>query len=194
GYHSPELFKKRLSTVDLTVKNVDTREYDLISGDDWYDTHGGMDVTIKVLTGRAPRSYYGDSSDPKRVKVRSTSEEIKHVFRARLLNPKWIDGMKRHGYRGAGELSRTVDFVLGWDATEEAIEDWMWDEIAEKYALNPEMQEWLKNVNPYALQNILERLLEAIERRLWAANEEIKKKLQDAYISIEGMLEEATER
>lgn len=194
GYHSPELFKKRLSTVDLTVKNVDTREYDLISGDDWYDAHGGMDVTIKVLTGRNPRSYYGDSSDPKRVKVRSTSEEIKHVFRARLLNPKWINGMKRHGYRGASELSRTVDFVLGWDATEEAIEDWMWEEIAEKYALNPEIHGWLKNVNPYALQNILERLLEAIERGLWTASEEMKKKLQDAYVSIEGILEEVTGR
>lgn len=194
GYHSPELFRKRLSAVDLTVKNVDTREYDLISGDDWYDAHGGMDVTIKVLTGKAPRSYYGDSSDPKRVKVRSTNEEIKHVFRARLLNPKWIDGMKRHGYRGASELSRTVDFVLGWDATEEAIEDWMWEEIAEKYALNREMQEWLKNVNPYALQNILERLLEAIERGLWKTSEEIKKKLQDTYLSIEGILEEVTGR
>lgn len=194
GYHSPELFKKRLSTVELTVKNIDTREYDLISGDDWYDAHGGMDATVKVLTGKAPRSYYGDSSDPKRVKVRSTAEEIKHVFRARLLNPKWIDGMKRHGYRGASELSRTVDFVLGWDATEEAIEDWMWEEIAEKYALNPEMQEWLKNVNPYALQNVLERLLEAIERGLWTADEEMKKKLKNTYLSIEGILEEVTGR
>lgn len=191
GHHSPDLFKKRLGTVNLTVKNIDTREYDLISGDDWYDAHGGMDVAIKVLTGKAPSSYYGDSSDPKRVKIRSTAEELKHVFRARLLNPKWIEGMKRHGYSGASELSRTVDYILGWDATEEAIEDWMWEAIAEKYALNPEVQEWLKRVNPYALQNILERLLEAIERGLWRADEEMKKRLQAAYLSIEGVLEEA---
>ena len=194
GFRSPELFKKRLSKVELTVKNVDTCEYDLLSGDDWYDAHGGMDLTIKTLRGESPRSYYGDSSDPKRVKIRSTEEEIKHVFRARLLNPKWIESMKRHGYKGAGDLSRTIDFVFGWDATEEAIEDWMYDELAEKYALNPEMQEWLKKVNPYALQNMLERLLEAIERGLWQATEEMKKKLQALYLSIEGILEGITEK
>ncbi|MEM3437660.1 MAG: cobaltochelatase subunit CobN, partial [Nitrososphaerales archaeon] len=190
GFKSPELFKHRLGKVELTVKNVDTREYDLLSGDDWYDSHGGMDVTIKTISGKAPRSYYGDSSDPKRVKIRSTEEEIKHVFRARLLNPKWIEGMKRHGYRGAGDLSRAIDFVFGWDATEEAIEDWMYEELAEKYALNLEMQEWLKKVSPYALQNILERLLEAIERGMWQATDEMKKKLQSLYLSIEGILEE----
>ncbi|MEM2439981.1 MAG: cobaltochelatase subunit CobN, partial [Candidatus Bathyarchaeia archaeon] len=176
--------------IELTVKNVDTCEYDLLSGDDWYDAHGGMDVTIKVLAGKAPRSYYGDSSDPNRVKVRSTHEEIKHVFRARLLNPKWIEGMKRHGYKGAGDLSRTVDFVFGWDATEEAIEDWMYEELAEKYALNLEMQGWLKKVNPYALQNILERLLEAIERGMWQASEEMRRKLRGLYLSLEGLLED----
>lgn len=189
GFKTPELFKKRLSKVELTVKNVDTREYDLLSGDDWYDAHGGMDVAIKVLTGKAPSSYYGDSSDPNRVKIRSTAEEVKHVFRARILNPKWIDGMKRHGYKGACDLSRTVDFVLGWDATEEVVEDWMWEEFARKHALNPEMQEWMKKVNPYAFQNILERLLEAIERGLWKADEEMRKKLQDLYLKVEGILE-----
>lgn len=190
GFHSPELFKRQLGKINLTVKNIDTREYDLLSGDDWYDAHGGMDVTIKVLTGKAPRSYYGDSSDPNRVRIRSTQEEIKHVFRARLLNPKWIEGMKRHGYKGAGDLSRTVDFVFGWDATEEAIEDWMYEELAQRYALNLEMQEWLKKINPYALQNILERLLEAIERGMWHASEEMKRKLQNLYLNLEGILEE----
>ena len=102
--------------------------------------------------------------------------------------------MKRHGYKGASDLSRTVDFVLGWDATEEAIEDWMWEEFARKYALNPEMQEWMKKVNPYAFQNILERLLEAIERGLWKADEEMRKKLQDLYLKVEGILEGMTSR
>ncbi len=194
GFRSPELFKTRLSKVELTVKNIDAREYDLLSGDDWYDAHGGMDVTIKTLSGKTPRSYYGDSSDPKRVKIRSTEEEIKHVFRARLLNPKWIESMKRHAYKGAGDLSRTMDFVFGWDATEEAIEDWMYEELAEKYVLNPEMQEWLRKVNPYAFQNMLERLLEAIERGLWKAAEETKKKLQALYLSVEGILEGIKEK
>ncbi|MCP8306506.1 MAG: cobaltochelatase subunit CobN [archaeon] len=191
GIYVSEQFKLRLSKIDLTVKNVDTREYDILDGDDWYACHGGMDVAVKTFKGKSPRSYYGDSSDPYRVKVRSTAEEVKHVFRARLLNPKWIEGVKRHGYKGAGDLSRTVDYVFGWDATDDIVEDWMYEELAQKYAMDGEMQEWLKDVNPYALQNIVERLLEAIERGMWQATEEMKKKLQELYLSIEGMLEEA---
>jgi cobaltochelatase CobN len=87
------------------------------------------------------------------VKIRSTAEETCHVFRSRLLNPKYIQGLKRHGYQGAAELSRVPDFVLGWDATVGVVEDWMWEGLANKYALDPKMQEWLKEVNPYALQN-----------------------------------------
>jgi cobaltochelatase CobN len=111
GLTAPELFKKRLSKVNLTVKNWDQREYDALQIDDTYSYHAGMDVAIKTLTGKTPRSYYGDSSDPNRVKIRSTAEEIKYCFRARLVNPKWIDGMKRHGYHGAAEFSMQMDYV-----------------------------------------------------------------------------------
>ena len=87
-----------------------------------------------------------------------------------------------------------MDFVFGWDSTEEAIEDWMYEELAEKYVLNPEMQEWLRKVNPYAFQNMLEKLLEAIKRGLWQATEETKKKLQALYLSVEGILEGIKEK
>jgi cobaltochelatase CobN len=191
GISVPEQFKRRLSKINLTVKNQDSREYDILDGDDWYDAHGGMITAVKTLKGEAPRAYCGDSSDPGRVKIRSTKEETRHVFRSRLLNPKWIQSMKRHGYQGATDLSRTVDFVLGWDATVEVVEDWMYEDLGQKYALDAEMQKWLKEVNPYALQNIVERLLEATERGMWQATEEMKKKLQELYLSIEGILEEA---
>jgi cobaltochelatase CobN len=189
GLTAPELFKKRLSKVNLTVKNWDQREYDALQIDDTYSYHAGMDVAIKTLTGKAPRSYYGDSSDPHRVKIRSTAEEIKYCFRARLINPKWIEGMKRHGYHGAAEFSLQMDYVIGWDATEEVIDDWMYEDLAEKFVLDTNMQEWLKDVNPYALQNMTERLLEAIERGLWGASEEMKKNLQQLYLQVEGLLE-----
>lgn len=98
--------------------------------------------------------------------------------------------MQRHGYKGAGDISRMVDIAFGWDATAEVLEDWMYEELAKKYALDKNMQEWFKEVNPYALQNITERLLEAIKRGMWQAEEKMKKELQKIYLDIEGILEE----
>lgn len=192
GVQVPEVFKRRLSKIAVTVKNQDSREYDILDGDDWYDAHGGMITAIKTYGGKPPRSYCGDSSDPNRVKVRSTYDETAYIFRSRLLNPKWINSVKRHGYQGAGDLSRTIDFVFGWDATVEVVEDWMYEELAKKYVLDPEMQQWLKQVNPYALQNMVERFLEAIERNLWQASEEMKKELERIYLDIEGLLEDVS--
>jgi cobaltochelatase CobN len=186
----PESFKKCLCRLELTVKNEDTREYDMLDSDDFYSYHGGMIAAVRAFRGDRPRSYCGDSSDPERVKVRSISEETMHIFRARILNPKWIESMKRHGYKGAGDLSRTVDVVFGWDATSEVIEEWMYEELANRYALDKDMQEWLKEVNPHALQNIVERLLEAIERGMWRATESMREKLRSIYLDVEGSLEE----
>jgi cobaltochelatase CobN len=193
GRQVPEQFERRLSKINVTVKNQDSREYDILDGDDWYDAHGGMINATKVLSGKAPRSYCGDSSDPNKVKVKSTAEETCQVFRSRLLNPKWIESLKKHGYHGAADLSRTMDFVLGWDATVEVVEDWMYEDLAKKYALDKAMQDWLKQVNPYALQNIVERLLEAINRDMWQASETMKAELQKLYLNIEGLLEGANE-
>ena len=176
------------------MKNQDSREYDILDGDDWYDAHGGMISAVKIFKGETPRSYCGDSSDPNRVKVRNTAEETKYIFRSRLLNPKWIQSMKQHGYQGATDLSRTLDTVLGWDATVEVVEDWMYEDIAKKYVIDAGMQKWLKEVNPYALQNMVERLLEAIERGMWEATEEMKKDLQKLYLDIEGLLEDEGEK
>ncbi len=194
GVQVPEQFKRCLSKISVTVKNQDSREYDILDGDDWYDAHGGMINAVKIVGGIKPRSYCGDSSDPKRVKVRSTQEETCHVFRSRLLNPKYIEGMKRHGYQGAADLSRTMDTVLGWDATVEVVEDWMYEDLAKKYVLDKAMQEWLKDVNPHALQNMVERLLEAIERNMWQASQEMKNELQKLYLNVEGLLEDANEK
>jgi len=193
GVAASNQLKQCLSSIDLTVKNDNTREYDILDSDDWYDAHGGMIVAVKTFKGAAPKSYCGDSCDPSRVKVRSTAEETKHVFRSRLLNPKYIEGMKRHGYYGAGDISRSLDYVFGWDATVEAVEDWMYEDLANTYVLDESMQQWFKEVNPYALQNMTERLLEAIQRGMWHANEDMKQKLQRLYLATEGLLEDANE-
>ncbi len=190
GVTVPDEFRKRLASLDLTVKNEDTREYDMLDGDDFYSYHGGMIAAVKALKGELPRSYCGDSSDPDRVKARSTVEETKHIFRSRILNPKWIKSMMRHGYKGAGDISRMVDIAFGWDATAEVLEDWMYEELANRYALDREMQEWLKKVNPHALQNIAERLLEAVDRGMWQASDEMKEELRSIYLDVEGLIED----
>ncbi len=190
----PEIFKRRLSQLDVALQNVDNREYDMMDSDDFYSYHGGMIAAVRAFKGENPRAYIGDSSDPERVKTRSTAEEAKHVFRARLLNPKWLQSMRRHGYKGAADISRAVDIAFGWDATAEVLEDWMYEQLARKYALDEEMQEWLKEVNPYALQNIAERLLEAIERGMWETTPQMKEDLRDIYLDVEGELEESQEK
>ncbi|OPX36528.1 MAG: cobalamin biosynthesis protein CobN [Desulfobacteraceae bacterium 4484_190.1] len=193
GNQKPASFRRVLSRMDVTVKNEDSREYDMMSCTDYYNYYGGLIVATKTVRGELPFALVGDSSDPGRVKMRTTFEEAKHVLRSRLVNPKWLEGMKRHGYKGAGDISHMMDVILGWDATAEVIEDWMYERVARKFALDPEMQRWMKEVNPYALQNILDKLLEAISRGMWQADKAMEKELRNAYLEIEGEIEEITE-
>ena len=190
GKQKPDVYRRHLARMDVTVKNEDSREYDMMSCTDYYNYYGGMIVAAKTVRGSLPFAIMGDSSDPKRVKMRTTFEEAKHVLRSRLVNPKWLAGMKRHGYKGAGDISHMMDVVLGWDATAEVVDDWMYEKIANAYALDPEMQEWMKEVNPFALQNILDKLLEAINRGMWDASEEMTEDLRNAYLEMEGEIEE----
>ncbi|MDR2719396.1 MAG: cobaltochelatase subunit CobN [Nitrososphaerota archaeon] len=194
GLQTPDQFKRCLKKISVAVKNQDSREYDILDIDDWYDFYGGLVNAVKVVGGKAPKSYCGDSSDPNRVKVRSAAEETCFVFRSRLLNPKFIEGMKKHGYQGAAELSRNVDFVFGWDATVDVVEDWMYEGVSEKYVFDKDMQQWLKNVNPYALQNMVERLLEAVTRDMWRPSDNVVKELQKLYLEVEGLLEGVNEK
>ncbi len=193
GAQKTKTFRRLLSRMDVTVKNEDSREYDMMSCTDYYNYYGGLICAAKTVRGTLPVAYMGDSSDPKRVRMRTTFAEARHVLRSRLINPKWISGMRRHGYKGAGDISQVMDIVLGWDATGEVIEDWMYAKIASVYALEPEMREWLKDVNPYALQNILDKLLEASHRGMWNADETMEQELKELYLEMEGEIEERTE-
>jgi len=189
GKAEHSFFKRRMSKLDLTVKNQDSREMDILSSDDYNAYHGGMNAAVLTASGKKALSYSGDSSDPRRPRVKSTSEESMFVFRTRVLNPKWINGMKRHGYKGAGDMSRLVDICFHWDATSDVIEGWMYEGLAETYAMDKEMQDFFKEHNPAALMNISERLLEAIRRGMWKPSPEIESELTDIYIEMEGEME-----
>jgi cobaltochelatase CobN len=193
GEQRPEVFRRLLSRMDVTVKNEDTREYDLYSCTDFYNYYGGLIAAVETVRGKMPFALAGDSSDPRRVVVRTTQEETRHILRSRLINPKWLEGMKRHGYKGAGDISKVMDIIIGWDATADTMEDWMYERVAARYALDPAMQEWFSEVNPYALQNIIDKLLETIQRGMWNAKEETERRLRDAYLDIEGEIEDAVE-
>jgi cobaltochelatase CobN len=193
GDPRPQAFRRLLSRMDVTVKNEDSREYDMLSCTDFYNYYGGLIAAAETVRGTMPLALAGDTSDPRRVKLRSTAEEAKHILRSRLLNPKWLEGLKRHGYKGAGDISKVMDILIGWDATADVMEDWMYERVAQKYALDPEMQKWLKSVNPYALQNILDKLLETIQRNMWNASDQMQQQLRDAYLAVEGDIEEAVE-
>jgi cobaltochelatase CobN len=176
--------------IAVAAKNVDTREHDIADSDDYFQYHGGMVATVRALTGRAPAAYIGDSTRPESVRTRSLTEETARVFRARVVNPKWLQAMRRHGYKGAFELAATVDYLFGYDATTGVVADWMYEKLAQTYVLDPENRAFLEQSNPWALHGIAERLLEAVDRQMWAEPDPaLLAELQQAYLDTEGDLE-----
>lgn len=192
GKQSEAIFRKTLKRISVTVKNEDTREKDMMACTDFYGYHGGLISAVKSVQGAFPFSLAGDSSDPDNVVMRTTKEEANHVLRSRLLNPKWIQGLKAHGYKGAGDISKAMDIIFGWDATAGVIDDYMYLGFAEKTVLDKEIREWMQKVNPYALQNILDKLLEANARGLWETDQDTIDKLKETYLDVEGDIEDIT--
>lgn len=190
GVDAREEFINRLSKIELTVKNEDSQEWDIFEGDDFNSYHGGLIAAVTYYSGRQPKSYVGDTSNRSRIKTKHLKEEGKLIFRSKIMNPKWIKGMKRHGYKGAADFSKYIDNIFAWDCTSNIIDDWMYEEIANRYVFDKDMEEFFRKNNPYALMNIIERLLEAIERGKWKACKEMKEKLRRKYLEIEGMVEE----
>lgn len=177
--------------IKVAAKNVDTREHDIADSDDYFQYHGGMVATVRALTGSDPKAYVGDSTTPDAVRTRTLQEETNRVFRARVVNPRWIGAMQRHGYKGAFELAATVDYLFGFDATAGVVHDWMYEALAQEYVLDETNQQFLRTSNPWALRGIVERLHEAAERGLWEAPDaDVMAALQQVYLDVEGELED----
>lgn len=192
GAPARESMRDCFARIEAAVKNVDSQEHDILDSDDYYQYHGGMVATVRALSGREPAAYLGDSSDPSRVVSRTLAEETRRVFRARVANPRWIASMIRHGYKGAAELSATVDYLFGYDATANVAEDWMYEQIAERYLLDADVAAFMSRSNPWAARAIAERLLEAADRGMWSApDDDTLTQIRDRYLTLEGELEEA---
>ncbi|MCS7024299.1 MAG: cobaltochelatase subunit CobN [Bryobacteraceae bacterium] len=167
GVEAREVFADRLRTIEIALHNQDNREHDIFDSDDYFQFHGGMVASVRALTGRQPKAYFGDSSQPNLARVRDLREEALRVYRSRVINPKWIQSIQRHGYKGGLELAATVDYIFGFDATAQIVPDFVWEGLAQHYALDQQMQDFLKQSNPWALDAIAARLLEAAQRGLW---------------------------
>lgn len=176
--------------IAVAAKNVDTREHDLVDADDYFQYHGGMVAMVRHLTGESPEAYVGDSATPDQVKTRTLGEETHRVFRARVVNPRWMSAMRRHGYKGAFEMAATVDYLFGYDATAGVVDDWMYEKLSAEYVFDETNRDFMKKSNPWALRGISERLLEAAERGLWAEPDaETLERLRATYLELEGELE-----
>lgn len=177
--------------IAIAAKNIDTREHDIADSDDYFQYHGGMIAAVRALTGKAPAAYIGDNTRPDNVRTRTLHEETNRIFRARVVNPRWLSAMRNHGYKGAFELAATVDYLFGYDATTGVVADWMYEKLAATYVLDPENHKFLTESNPWALHGIAERLLEAANRGMWEhPDPNTLEALQTIYLQTEGDLEE----
>jgi cobaltochelatase CobN len=190
GVQAHKELVENLRRVEITFDKHISDEGDFLNCCGYYSNYGGMTVAAKSISGKAPKTYYGDTRDPANLAVTDFADEMRRVVRAKLLNPKYIEGMKAHGYKGAGDLNKRIGRVYGFAATTGQVDDWIFDAIAETFMLDPKMKAWFEKVNPWALEEIGRRLLEAQSRDIWKPDPELLERLKAAYLDTEACLEE----
>ncbi len=190
GVSMPEVFEQRLKQLQIVLHNQDNREHDILDSDDYYQFQGGLTAAVRHLQGKNPVTYFGDNSQPSNPRVRQLKEEIARVYRSRVINPKWIEGVMRHGYKGAFEMSATVDYLFAYSATTKSVPDFMFQGIAESYLLEEKVKDFILQKNPWALRDMGERLIEASQRNLWQnPSPEMLDKLRNIVHEAESLIE-----
>ena len=182
--------KESLASVKASFNKTVTDEYDLTGCCCYFGTHGGMINAAQVVSGTEIRNYYGDTRDQDKVSVRTLSEEVRRVARAKILNPKWIEGMKEHGYKGASEISKRVGRLYGWQATAKTVDQSIFDDVTRTFLMNEENRQFFQEQNPWAMEEIGRRLIEAMERGLWNPSPDVKDALKQLYLEVEGWIED----
>ena len=190
GVEAKSAFKHQLSNLEAVVQNQDNREHDLLDSDDYYQFQGGMSNAVNVLSGKMPAIYHGDHSNPAVPKMRTLKEELNRVIRSRVLNPKWILAMREHGYKGAFEMAATIDYMFAYDATTDLIDDYQYANVSDALIFDEANQQFLREHNLPALEEMAERMLEAKQRGLWKKPEgqeddDYAQALQDLLLDID---------
>lgn len=190
GSEARASLSRRLAGIDLVMHNQDNREHDLLDSDDYYQFQGGMTAAVRHLGGTQPVVYFGDHSNPRSPAIRSLEEEISRVVRSRVTNPKWIAGIKRHGYKGAFEMAATMDYLFAFDATARVVRDDQYARVADAWLEDPDTRDFLQQHNPDALGEICERFLEAMQRGLWQSPGEYRERIEQHLLAVEQHQEE----
>ena len=178
-------FKHRLSQLEAVVQNQDNREHDILDSDDYYQFQGGMTNAVTSFSGQIPAVYHSDHSNPSAPKIRTLKEELNRVLRSRVLNPKWISAMQRHGYKGAFEMAASVDYLFAYDATTDLIADYQYEQVSNALIFATDNQQFMRDNNPAALEEMTERLLEACQRGMWQEPGEYQQSLQDLLLDLD---------
>ncbi|WP_298258865.1 cobaltochelatase subunit CobN [uncultured Litoreibacter sp.] len=173
-------FETRLSQAEAVVQNQDNREHDILDSDDYYQFEGGAAAAIETIQGQARPIYHNDHSRPERPVIRTLDEEIGRVVRSRVVNPKWIEGVKRHGYKGAFEMAASLDYLFAFAATTGAAKSHHFDLVHQAYIEDDDTRDFIEEHNPTALREMAERLNEAIERGLWVPRSNSARALIDS--------------
>jgi cobaltochelatase CobN len=189
GVEAKDAFQHRLSNIEVVVHNQDNREHDLLDSDDYYQFQGGMSNATQVYSGNAPTIYHSDHSNPSKPVIRTLKEELNRVVRSRVLNPKWIEGMRDHGYKGAFEMGATIDYLFAYDATTDLIADYQYEQVTDALLLDETNQQFLRDNNPNIMEEMAERLMEAMQRGLWEAPGDYLHKLQDLLLQCDELHE-----
>ena len=178
GREARHLMDDALSRVEATYQNLDSFEVGITDVDHYFEYLGGISRAVETLTKSRPAIYLSDSLSPQ-AKIRSLEETVRLESRAKTLNPRWYEGMLKHGFRGVAEIENHVANTFGWSATADAVDPWIYTEITKTFLLDSVMFERLRELNPHSLQSLAKRLLEAHTRGYWNPNEEVLEKLQD---------------
>jgi cobaltochelatase CobN len=185
GEEAFEAFAHRLSQLEVVMQNQDNREHDILDSDDYYQFQGGMANAVRVLGGEAPAIYHNDHSNPAAPRVRTLKEELNRVIRSRVTNPKWIQAMRRHTYKGAFEMAASVDYLFAYDATTGLVDDYQYQNVTDALVFDPENQQFLREHNSHALQEMAERLLEAMQRQLWQAPGDYRQRMESLLLELD---------
>jgi magnesium chelatase subunit H len=188
GREARELMERALARVEVTYQNIDNTEVGITDVDHYFEYLGGLSRAVAKSAGARPKAYLSDTVSPL-ARIRSLEETVRLEARTKVLNPKWYEGMLRHGFSGVAEIEHHVSNTFGWSATADAVDGWIYDEIASTYVLDPAMLERLRSLNPHATRSLALRLLEAEGRGFWASDKTVVDRLQDVVADVEDQLE-----
>ncbi|MDX6576436.1 MAG: magnesium chelatase subunit [Blastocatellia bacterium] len=178
GREARDLMDQALSRVEATYQNIDSFEVGITDVDHYFEYLGGISNAVEKRAQARPAIYLSDSLSPQ-TKIRSLEETIRLETRAKTLNPKWYEGMLKHGFRGVAEIENHVANTFGWSATADAVDPWIYTDIARTFLLDSSMFDRLQELNPHSVRSLTRRLLEAHHRGYWNPDEEILEKLRE---------------